>query len=389
MTVSPRGGPGRWIAHRPMNTKILMIIAVLALAALTVGGLSLSRMSALSDRADALYTGSVLPLQHVKEIEVTTQLTYKDLLAYVVSDNAADRAASGKALTDDDALFASQIAEYQGESAAPELVPQLVAAWADFQRDRQAVMNAGLRNDDAAVGRLLDQTVSAEADKAGTIVDALADHDITKAASSAAKATSTYVRARTTTVTVLVVGLLLAVAFGLYVSRSIVTALRRVSDVVAGIAHRDFTRSAGVASRDEIGRMAGQLDTANAGLRETVGRLTDNSRTLAGAATGLSAATEQIAGNAEQAKSRASMVAAAAEDVSRNIATVSAGSEEMGVSIREIASSAADAALVAQSAVGWPGRRTTRCRGWGSRARRSATSSSSSRRSPSRRTCWR
>jgi methyl-accepting chemotaxis protein len=309
-------------------------------------------MAALSARADVLYTGSVLPLQHVKEVEVTTQLTYKDMLNYVVSDSAADLAKYQTAIADDDALFASQIAEYQPESATPELVAQLVAAWADFQRDRQTVMDAGRRNDDAAVGRILDETVSGEAEKAGEIVDTLADRDIANAKSSAAKASATYTSARTTTISVLVIGLVLAIAFGLFVSRTIVRALRRVSEVVAAIARRDFTRTAGVASRDEIGQMARQLETATAGLRETVGHLSDSSRTLAGAATELSAVTEQIAGSAEQTSSRAGVVASAAAEVSRNVATVSAGSEEMSASIREIAGSATDAAVVARSAVG-------------------------------------
>jgi len=352
MTAKAPGVLGRWISHRPMGTKILLIIAVLALTAVGVGVVSLSRMSALSARADALYTGSVLPLQHVKEIEVTTQLTYKDMLNYVVSDSAANLAKYEKALADDDAMFASQIAGYRPESAAPDLVTQLAAAWADFQRDRQTVMDAGLRNDIRAVERIQDTIVGAEADKAGEIVDALAGHEIAKAQNSAAKAAATYASARTTIIAVLVVGLLLAVGFGLFVSRSIVSALHRVSAVVAAIAGRDFTRTAGVSSRDEIGLIAQQLDAATAGLRETVGQLNGNSQTLAGAATELSTVTEQIAGNAKQTNSRASVVASAAEEVSRNIATVSAGSEEMGASIREIASSAADAALVAQSAVG-------------------------------------
>jgi methyl-accepting chemotaxis protein len=352
MTGRAPGVLGRWISHRSMNTKILLIIAVLALTTVGVGVLSLGCMSALSGRADMLYTGSVLPLQHVKEIEVTLQLTYKDMLSYVVSNNATNLATYKKALADDDALFASQIAEYQPESAAPELVTQLTAAWADFQRDRQSVMDAALRNDNTAVERIRDTTVDPEADKAGEIVDSLADRDIANAKSSAAKATVTYHDARTITVVFLIVGLLLAVAFGLFVSRSIVGALRRVSEVVEAIARRDLTRIAGMSSRDEIGRMARQLDTAATGLRETVGHLDGNSQTLAGAATELSAVTEQIAGNAEQTNSRASLVASAAEEVSANIATVSAGSEQMGASIREIASSAADAALVAQSAVG-------------------------------------
>jgi methyl-accepting chemotaxis protein len=56
--MSGRNGFGQWIANRPMNTKILLIIAVLAITAIGVGILSLSRMSALNGKAADLYQRS-------------------------------------------------------------------------------------------------------------------------------------------------------------------------------------------------------------------------------------------------------------------------------------------------------------------------------------------
>jgi len=123
--VHAAGLLGRWISHRPMNTKILLIIVMLALTAVGVGVLSVNSMAALSARVGVLYSGSVLPLQYVKRIEVTTQLADKEMLGYVVSDRAVNLAKYRKAVADDNALSASQIAKNQPESAAPPRDPRL------------------------------------------------------------------------------------------------------------------------------------------------------------------------------------------------------------------------------------------------------------------------
>jgi methyl-accepting chemotaxis protein len=352
MTAHAPGVLGRWVSHRPMNTKILLIIVILAATVLGVGLLSLARMSALDTKASQLYSSSVLPLQHIKDIDATSERSRSTTFSYVISNDETKQAGYAQALKDDDASFAAQTAQYQKESIAPELVPKVIAAFAEFQRDRVPIIALGQRNDYDGVERLRATTIDPESVRFSAIIDDLSTKEIAKAKNAAASAHTTYVNARTTTITVLLIGLLLAVAFGLFVGRTIVTSLRRVSDSVAALAGRDLTRTAGVTSRDEIGQMSQGLDAATASLRTTVGQLNANSQMLAGAATESSAVTAQIADSAEQTSSGAVRVASAAGEVSRNIATVSAGSEQMGASIREIASSAADAALVAQSAVG-------------------------------------
>ncbi len=349
--MSGRNGFGQWIADRPMNTKILLIIAVLAITASGVGILSLSRMSTLNGKATDLYDSGVLPMEHVQELATTMRQTRADTLDMVVSQSVANMDKYEQAARNDDAIFDKKITVYEKESVAPAMLSQFRAAWSDYRQDRQQLITAGRRNDFAAVERIRDTTTGPEFSKAAGLVAQLVDAEQQDAHRRAKEATATYDSARTTTITFLIIGLILATAFGLFVARKIVFALGRVSHVVDGIATGDLTRSAGVSGRDEIGQMASGLDTATIRLRETIGQLASNSQTLAGAATELSAVSQQIAGSAEQTSSRAETVSAAAEQVSRNVETVSAGTEEMTASIREIATSANDAAHVAQSAV--------------------------------------
>jgi len=334
-----------------MNTKIMLIIAALAVTSVAVGALSLVRLAELNDAARGLYTNGTIPLQHVEEIGLGMRQTRGDVLNHAVSQSDANLAKFEQAVKDDDVKVAALLNEYQKESVAPDLVDQARAAWAVYQRDRAQLMDASRRNDRAAVERIRDTVTAPEVNKALGIVDQIVEREQADDKRRADSATAVYDSARTMVVAFLVIGVLLSVAFGLFVSRRIVGSLRRVSDVVDGLAAGDLTRSAGIASRDEIGTMAAGLDAASIRLRETVGRIGDSSHTLSGAAQDLSTVSQQIAGSAEQASSGADSVSAAAEQVSRNVDTVAAGAEEMGASIREIASSATDAAHIAQGAV--------------------------------------
>ena len=102
------------------------------------------------------------------------------------------------------------------------------------------------------------------------------------------------------------------------------------------------------------------------------------------------AISQQMAGNAEETATQTNVVSAASEQVSKNLTVVATSSEEMLASIREIAKSANEAARMAKNAVGVAdddqpdGAEAGRLVG-----RRSATSSRSSPRLPSRPTCWR
>ncbi|NJC82409.1 methyl-accepting chemotaxis protein [Planosporangium mesophilum] len=334
-----------------MNTKILIVIGLLAVTAGGVGTLSLTKMSALNSTATSLYVGGLLPLQHIEEVVIDMRDTRMDVLNQALSTTDANMTKYEQAVKDDDARFAARLAMYEKESVAPELVTQLRAAWADYQRDRQQMMDASRRNDFATIEKVRDTVTAPQIAKASAIADQIVSRETADAKRRSDLATATYNSARTTTITFLTVGLLLAVAFGLFVARNIIGSLRRVSDVVDGLAAGDLTRTAGVSSRDEIGQMASGLDTATARLRETVTTIGSSSETLAGAAQELSAVSQQIAGSAEEASAQADNVSAAAEQVSRNVETVSAGAEEMSASIREIASNATDAAHVAQGAV--------------------------------------
>jgi methyl-accepting chemotaxis protein len=102
----------------------------------------------------------------------------------------------------------------------------------------------------------------------------------------------------------LTMGLAFALALALYVRRLIVSALNRVTGTITAMSHGDLTSTAGISSRDEIGRMARALDLANEHTRQVIQAVTSAADGVYNAADGMSAGNERIASTAEQTSSQ-------------------------------------------------------------------------------------
>ena len=159
-------------------------------------------------------------------------------------------------------------------------------------------------------------------------------------------------RTATWTVTgLLALGVMLSLLIGFRVASRVRSAVQSVARVAEGLAEGDLTRTSGVATADEVGRMASSLDQGLSRLREDLVQLAGNAGTLNSAAGQLTAVSGQVDAAASEASAQAGSVAAAADVVSNNLQVVSAGSEEMGSAIRDISVSTTEASEVAVQAV--------------------------------------
>jgi methyl-accepting chemotaxis protein len=182
-------------------------------------------------------------------------------------------------------------------------------------------------------------------------LDKLFEQETSVAEGEAKAARQTATRQQLIMIGVGIVATLLAAAAGLVIARLIVTPLRRVQGVLAGLAEGDLTGDARVDARDEVGQMAAALGAACTSLRGTVSTLADSAAALAGAGAELATTSTQISTRADESASQTAVVASAADVVSSNVHTLAAGAEQMQKAISEIANNAEQAARVASDAV--------------------------------------
>ena len=337
-----------------VNVKILMAVAVAGAVALAVGVTGLIALSDASAAAQQIYSVNVASVGALGDLKAAMLQTRLDGTVNAVDRDAADKAKSADAVRKDLAAVDAAMAAYESRDpdADPAVLNDLRTTWAQYEvvMETKQLPNSA-RNDIAAWQQVRTNEITPLVAKAFDVLAQMRAAEDREGARSAAAARSAYESSRLSSIVLLSVGLLLALGAGVLVARQIVRSLGKVRDVCVALANGNLTRTAGLTSRDEPGKMAQALDTAVARIRRTVGTIGGSAISLADAAEQMSAVSTRIAGSAETTSAQAQTVSSAAEEISRSVETVSAGSEEMGAAIREISQNASEAAQVAGNAV--------------------------------------
>ncbi|HET6482914.1 MAG TPA: methyl-accepting chemotaxis protein [Actinoplanes sp.] len=337
-----------------VNVKILMAVAVAGAVALAVGIMGLIALSGASAAAQQIYSVNVASVGALGDLKAAMLQTRLDGTVNAVDRDAADKAKAADAVRKDLATVDAAMAAYESRDpdADPAVLNDLRTTWAQYKvvMETKQLPNSA-RNDIAAWQQVRTNEITPLVAKAFDVLAQMRAAEDREGARSAAAARSAYESSRLSSIVLLSVGLLLALGAGVLVARQIVRSLGKVRDVCVALANGNLTRTAGLTSRDEPGKMAQALDTAVARIRRTVGTIGSSAISLVGAAEQMSAASTRIAGSAATTSAQAQTVSSAAEEISRSVETVSAGSEEMGAAIREISQNASEAAHVAGDAV--------------------------------------
>ena len=347
-----RGRPS--LADLSVNVKVLAAVAVAALVALIVGVNGIRSLGEASDSAQLIYRSNVTSIKAVGDLDSTVTRSGADLANQAVSPDQASVTRYTQAFTADLAAFDSAMQAYHasGPAGDPDVVDHLQTTWTAYVTlAREQLLPAGAKNDLVIWSRIRDTEALPLLQQIRQDLATLDQAETADAAKNADAAKSGYESSRLTAIIILTIGILLAMALGVLVARQIVRALSRVRVVCEALADGDLTKTSGLASHDEPGRMGRALDIAVGRLRQTVTTIDASAGSLAGATEQLTGTATQIAASAEETSAQAQTVSAAAEEVSRSVETVSAGSEQMGASIREISQNATEAARVAEEAV--------------------------------------
>ncbi|MGY1640245.1 methyl-accepting chemotaxis protein [Geodermatophilus sp. SYSU D00703] len=338
-------------SDRPLGVKLAALVAAGAVVLALFAVIAVRALSATGERTDQLLattaaTGSAL------EADMMHDAVRGDVLSALLAAPGPEHRAAVADLAEHTTTFRQVLAAVSDGGLAPavadaveEVTPEVEAYLASADR---IVVLAG--SDPAAARAAYPQFAEAF----GALEEALPTVDgavAREAAEAAAESAAQRTTAITLSVVVAVAGVGVLGALGWGVTRSVVGPLRRVEAVLLGLADGDLRGSAGVTSRDEVGRMAAALETSMGNVRAVLATIGDTSTTLASATEELSATAQDMTRLADESSVQSGAVAEAAGQVSVNVQTVAAGSEQMGASIREIARNAGEVARVAGQAV--------------------------------------
>jgi methyl-accepting chemotaxis protein len=344
-----------WWGDRPVAAKVLTAVGAASAVAVVIGVTGLQALAGEAAASQRMYSEDVLGIDGVSAL-------INDLQTVAVAQRDAVLAASGAEITaalqrvqDARGAFDADLQSYlelDHPASAEADLQQIQATFTQASQVEDTLLTSLAQAHDQAgwlavhesqVAPLFSQALT------GLIeMEELASSD---AARSAQAAEDESARQRTFVIVVLVAGVLLALAVGFAVARSLARNVRKVEHVAQALAAGDLTRTSGLTTRDELGRMGAAIDEAMGQLRSVMATVVASSSTVAASAEELSASAAQISASAEETSAQVNVVSGAAEEVSRSVSTVSAGAEEMNAAILEISRSANEAAQVAAQAV--------------------------------------
>jgi methyl-accepting chemotaxis protein len=246
------------------------VVAVCTVPAIFGTVIALTSLAAVNSDAIALDRRSVRPLAVLGDLRDMEGDMRVEVWNYVAIDAPA-RTALAKEITETDAMADADLQSYLREhgrtsDAAGRLMEEFIVdlrAWRAVRDDR--VRAAADRGDQAAAYAAIDKELATADDTMAAPLDALYTKEIADSTSRAEESRATYRAGRMKLIAISVLGLLLAIATALLLTRRMLATISRITQVIA--------------SGDPDERVGATKDTSEIG---TVGRALDQMFDAAG-----------------------------------------------------------------------------------------------------------
>ncbi len=196
-------------------------------------------------------------------------------------------------------------------------------------------------------------------------IDEVSTHNTKVADETKTTAITTAVRSKTIAMLAVGLGTLIAIVFGVLLSRSISVPLAKGVAMLEEVGRGNLTSRLRMERTDEIGLMAKTLDLVADNLTTMMKEIGNGVKTLSSSSTEMAAIANQMTSGSETTVAKANAVAAAAEEMtsnmhsvaasmeqaSTNVSTVAAAAEEMSTNINNVSNNVTEAKSSANSAV--------------------------------------
>ncbi|TXR57916.1 methyl-accepting chemotaxis protein [Quadrisphaera setariae] len=340
-----------------ITTRLVAAFTVITVVFVALGALCAVSLDRAQQRLTEVAEGNVRALTSIGRVYADHVALARDLEALNVAVAREGQRPGGTSLAlesvqKSETALADQWKDYLATGPAADRVTvatvgHTLDAWTVT---RPPVLEAAAAGDLTTTSERL-QATRALIGMVGQFVLQLQQVELEQAAAEHAAGASETSWARWAVVVVSALAVLAAVGMVVVLTRSIGRPLARVLEVVQGLAQGRLDQRTGIASKDEVGRLAVATDASVDQLAGVVRSITQRADALSATSAELAGVAGQLSAGAQESSAQAQVVAGASEEISASMGTIAAAGEEMTSAIGEIASSTATAAQTAADAV--------------------------------------
>ena len=313
----------QWFYNLKIGTKLLAGFIVVALIAGIIGFVGISNLRNIAKLDAELYELCTVPIADLNDTSLALQkirVAYRDIVLDKTLEDKNKRMAKLQEL---DKVMGEGLAKIEKTIKAEEIKKEfanLKEAQTRFAPIRDKIINLSMqgKNDEALAFMRLDSSYAAAKavdDSMSKLVDFKVDQAKKRSDGNTAAA-STAVNA---SLIILIIGVVLAIGLGVFISRIIVLPLRTGLDVANRLADGDLTTIIETARKDETGQLQATMRNMFEKLKEVVGDVRSASDNVAAGSQQLSSSSEEMSQGAQEQAAAAEEASSSMEQMSSNI----------------------------------------------------------------------
>ena len=327
-----------WFKNLKTMTKLMLGFGTMALLMALVGYQGLSGMGKIDSMLAELYQKDLIGIDAIDNVLSSIALVGRETRGTVISTDMAVMQKSKEAVDQlfgevDDAISRSDqtFTTEKGKALLAQLKPLIP----EYKSICQETIRVAMTNDKKTATLTLAKAAPL-GNQIRTIVKQAGDLKMEVGKQAYEDATHLYEQSRTLMVTIILVAIGLAIGLGFFIGKLVANPLAQTLKILESISGGDLTRSLDVSTTDEVGHMAGALNTAVEGMRDALTQVRESADGLAGSSQQLAASSEELSAGAHQQAS--------------GLEETSASIQELTASVRQNADSAKQANQLAAAA---------------------------------------
>lgn len=320
-------------------TKMVLGFCFIALLAGITGGLGVIRLKTMDDIGTEMYRKNTVPIGILADIAMNSQKARVNLRGMMLDTDSERMKANAEALrqryVDVERLLDEFEKSIEGESGRKEVnrIKSLLAEYRPIWEEMVSNQLAGrtedalylMRNKGLKIEKEIEQSIRELIDL--KVADARRREELNHVTAGKAIVQS---------VSISVIGMILAVALGLFIAHRITRPIREVVEVAQTIAEGDLNRNLQIDAQDETGQLA-----------RAINRMQEHLNSLLAV---IKTTSDRVAESVEMLRTTAVEIASRAERAAGQAGSIATASEEMSATSVDIARNCADAAHGAKSA---------------------------------------
>ncbi len=333
----------KWFNNMKIIQKLLSAFMVVSLFIGIVGVVGIINMKKINSNTDHIYNYDLIGVDSVNKIKLNLGQIKADMLLTVDPAHKVELQANKDEMIKLRAEVDQYIKDYR-TTITTDLDEQQFAEFEKLLADNRASRTEIIKQVDEGnyvrANELLPAFLKLRLDMI-VVLDKEIQLTIDMAKANYTNSNTSYSKAFTHIIVLTLLGLMVAIALGIFISISIAKQLKKVLVVAEALGDNDLTHTVDIDTKDEIGSLAKALNKAITSLKMVIREISDS-------ATDISATSEELFATTEEISAKMEIVDESVRYVSLGAVQLSATTEEVNATTETIAGNVAEVTARAQ-----------------------------------------